>query len=63
MKRNTMSDDTITVFALNVRSIWKHTDDIVSDDKITWQLFDIQKHNLMQIDYLENNRKTEFLQY
>ena len=34
MKRITISDDTITVFVLNVRSLWKHTDDIVNDDKL-----------------------------
>ena len=34
MKRNTISDDMVTVFVLNVRSLWKDTDDIVSDDKL-----------------------------
>ena len=29
-----MSDDTITVFVHNVRSLSKHTDDVVSDDRI-----------------------------
>ena len=34
MKRNTISDDMVAVFVLNVRSLWKDTDDIVSDDKL-----------------------------
>ena len=34
MERNTISDDMVTVFVLNVRSLWKDTDDIVSDDKL-----------------------------
>ena len=34
IKRNNTSDDTITVFAHDVRSLSKHIDDIVSDDRI-----------------------------
>ena len=34
IKTNNTSDDAITVFAFNVRSLSKHIDDIVSDIKI-----------------------------
>ena len=34
VKRNTISHDTITVFVHHVKSIPKHTDDTVSNDKI-----------------------------
>ena len=35
IKRNNTSDDTIIVFVQNVRSLSKHINDIVSDDRIT----------------------------
>ena len=34
IKRNTISNDKITGFVHTVRSLSKHTDDIVSDDRI-----------------------------
>ena len=34
IKRNNIYDDTITVFVHNVRSLSKHIDNIVSDDRI-----------------------------
>ena len=34
VKRNNISDNTITVFLHNVRSLSKHIDDVVSDDRI-----------------------------
>ena len=34
IKRNNASDKTITVFVRNVRSLLKHLEDIVSDDRI-----------------------------
>ena len=33
IKRNTISNDTFTIIAVNVRSLSKHGDDIVSDDR------------------------------
>ena len=34
IKRNTYSDDTLTILVVNVRSLSKHIDDRVSDDRI-----------------------------
>ena len=45
IKGNTISDKMITVFAHNGRSLSKHIDDIVNDDRIiNNDIIDLQKH-------------------
>ena len=56
MKKNTISDDTLTILFHNVRSLSKHLDDIVSDDRIINN--NIKGFAETQINLLDSTCKT-----
>ena len=63
MKRNTISNDTLTILVHNVRSRSKKVDDIVTNKKIINIIGFIQAQIYLADSDLQNNRNKEFFQY